>query len=84
MNRLHSRAETCSTAIQKSSATAVTASCSSAPADAKKRIDSAGSFIHCVSLTASGAGVVGPRIAATSTTEVEKAMTAKTASRICR
>ena len=60
------------------------ASCSSAPALAMKRIERSGSFIQVISRTPSGAGVVGPRIAATSTTEVEKAMTAKTASRICR
>ena len=82
LSRSHAPAR--SMPIQISSAAAVTPSCSSAPADARNRIDRSGSFIHAVSRTASGAGVVGPRIAATSTTEVEKASTANTASLICR
>ena len=83
-NCSRNRANTCSMPIQISSAAAVTPSCSSAPAEARNRVDRSGSFIHCVSRTASGAGVVGPRIAATSTTEVENARTANTASLICR
>jgi hypothetical protein len=70
--------------IQASMAASVTASCSSAPALAMKRMPRSASFIHWIRRTPSGAGVVGPRMAATSTTEVEKAMTANTASRIWR
>ena len=81
--RWHMAVDMRSKPIQIAMASAVTPSCRIAPAEARKRIERSGSRIHSISRTASGAGVVGPRICATSTTEVEKAMTAKTASRIC-
>ena len=58
--------------------------CRSAPAEASKRSDRSGSFIQTMSRTASGGGVEGPRISATSTTEEEKAATAITGRRIWR
>jgi hypothetical protein len=59
-----------SSPIQATSAVSVTPSCKTAPAEARNRVSRSGSFIQSISRTGSVGGRCGPRISATSTTEL--------------
>ena len=82
--RSRNAAKMCSPTIQTARPASATASWRRAPADARKRIVSSGSRIQSTSRTARVGGLVGPRMAATSTTDEAKTRTAKTASLIWR
>jgi hypothetical protein len=55
---------------QTISAARVTPNCSTAPAEARKRVSRSGSFIQSINRTGRVGGRCGPRISATSTTDV--------------
>ena len=68
---LASRATSRSAPSHSASASTVTVSCNSAPAEAMNRADKSGSLCQRSTATLSGGGLVGPRITATSTTDEE-------------